>query len=174
MTAPQPLTIKVKLDADTLGAAREVLKAQIERAQRIAMGAARELESENVKDPRTPALAIAKALAQAGRLAELADELARGWIAAGGEPPADVAADLAEEATKVTRAPARTRRQVLDATQAELDKVNEAPAGELGLDPAVVPAAEAGSGVVPGEPITAPDVEAALAAIADETEPVPE
>lgn len=118
-------TITVRLDEDTLDAAVELLAKQIDRAQRVTAAAARELElDESTKDKRTPALAIVKELARAGRLAELAGELRAGWDAAG-DPAAEAQRHL--DLTSRDGAPIpRNRDEFVKALRAQADEVNSA------------------------------------------------
>jgi septum formation inhibitor MinC len=121
-------TITIRLDEDTLEAAADLLARQIDRAQRVTAAAARELElDETTKDKRTPALAIVKELARAGRLAMLSEELRAGWEAAG-----DPAAEAARHLELVARGAAagepmpRNREEFIAALRADADRVNSA------------------------------------------------
>lgn len=113
-TDPAPLrTISIaNVDGDLVDEVRAALSAEVTRAQRAATRAAAELVAETEKDPRSGALAIARSLATAARLAEFAENLLSAWAAGGPGLPAGVAADLGAEADAVVKPRRRTKAQI--------------------------------------------------------------
>lgn len=186
---PTRRRLELELDEDLVDAIGESIAGQVAKAQRVAVRAALELDREDKDDKRTGALAIQRALAQAGRLAEFSEVLLAAWVAAGGKAPA-AAAQVVAEATTVVEAPAAepSREETIAGLRAELDRLNGAepeddpgpvaPPGAVHslAEPPPVPtgdveavAAEAARAIATGgaedKAVTATDVDDALAAI---------
>lgn len=186
---PTRRRLELELDEDLIEAIGQSIAGQVAKAQRVAVRAALELDREDKDDKRTGALAIQRALAQAGRLAEFSEVLLAAWVDAGGKAPTVAAMVVAEAATVVEApTPEPSREETIAGLRAELDRLNgdedpspptpaPPPPGavhSLADAPPALPtvadvAAEAARAIATGgaedKHVTATDVDDALAAI---------
>lgn len=133
------------VDADLVDEVRAALSAEVARAQRVATKAAAELVAETDKDPRSGAVAIARSLATAARLAQFSENLLAAWANADGTIPPAVADAVVDQAERTVKTPRRRRTKAeIEAdvkAQAEAaaagagGEPEPGPSGELGLDP---------------------------------------
>lgn len=135
------------VDADLVDEVRAALSAEVARAQRVATKAAAELVAETDKDPRSGAVAIARSLATAARLAQFSENLLGAWANADGTIPPAVADAVVDQAERTVKTPRRrrTKAEIEADVKAQAEAAALAgpgaavdppePSGELGLDP---------------------------------------